>query len=920
MRIALTINGNPISTEAAPAERLSEVLRNTLSLTGTKSGCDAGDCGACSVLIDGAACCACLVAAGQTMGATVTTVEGIAADPRWQPLTAAFLRHGAAQCGICTPGMLVCAAALLARQPRPARRDVEEAIGGVLCRCTGYRMIIDAVLAASSVINEGCTGAEPAGHEPGKAVGSRLPRIDGVAKVAGTEKYGADTVPENSALVRVVRSPHAAARFTISDTAGFRQRHAGIDLVLTARDLPGCPSFGALPGYEDQPVLATDCVRFRGEAIALIAGVPDAIRALDLDDFPVTWQVVDPLLTPESALAAGAGRLHAGRPGNILVEGHVEHGDIHAGFAAAAHVVEGTFSTPYVEHACIEPEAGYARRIGDRIEIHACTQAPHMDRSALADILGLDVAAVRVVPSACGGGFGSKIDLSLEPYIALAAWHLDRPAHICFTRGESMRSTTKRHPAVMTARIGADAAGRLTAMTFDGVFNTGAYASWGPTVANRVPIHASGPYHIPHYRAHSRAVHTNGPIAGAFRGFGVPQAAIAQESLFHELAVMLDMDQLAFRVANALEEGTATPTGQILGSGVGIRACLEALRPAWLRETALVRQMNAATDRSPVRHGIGIGSCWYGCGNTSLANPSTIRIGLTPDARIVLHQGATDIGQGSNTVISQIVADALDVAVDDLHLVGGDTDTTPDAGKTSASRQTVVSGTAALRAARLLRARILQQANAGETARITFEAGTLTIREDGATRRVDLGRLEPNCHGYVLETEETYDPPTTPLDAKGQGIPYSVYGYGAQIAVLTVDTALGTVALTRMIAAHDVGHAINPVLIEGQIHGGIAQGIGMALMEAYIPGRTENLHDYLIPTSGDVPEIETIIVEVPDPQGPLGAKGLGEHVLIPTAPAILNAIRDATGARIHQLPATPDRVRQAIQEQTGLHD
>ena len=917
MKIDLEVNGRTVNVQARPGERLTDLLRDRLSLTGTKSGCDAGDCGACSVIINDDLCCACLVAAGQVAGARITTVEGIAADSRWQRLRDGFLRHGAAQCGICTPGMLVSAAALLQKISRPDRSTVEDALGGVLCRCTGYRAIVDATIEA---------GLDDAGHPAtietpgaGNAVGSAIPRLDGPAKVTGEEKFAADTVPADAALVRVIRSPHQAARFTIGDIDTFRRERPGIDAVLTAADIPGRNLFGAIPDFEDQPVLASGFTRFSGEAIAIVAGDQDAMAALDTDEFPVTWHPVTPLQTPEAAAAQDAPRIHAGRAGNVLVEGYVQTGDIELGFANAAHVVEGTFLTPFVEHASIEPEAGYALRRGDRIEIHACTQAPHMDRVATAQILGLDAEAVRIVPSACGGGFGSKIDLSLEPFIALAAWHLGRPAYIRYTRNESMRSTTKRHPAKIRARIGADAEGRLTAMTFDSIFNTGAYASWGPTVANRVPIHASGPYCIPNYRAHSRAVHTNGPIAGAFRGFGVPQSAIAQESLFHELALALEIDQLAFRIANALTDGMATPTGQVLEQGVGIRACFEALQPAWDRETAAAREFNARTPMSTVRRGVGIGSCWYGCGNTALANPSTIRIGLTATARVVLHQGATDIGQGSNTVIGQIAADGLGIKLGDLTMVGNDTDVTPDAGKTSASRQTVISGTAALRAARLLRTRILRQANAGEQATISFTPGALVIHEDGRMRTVDLGGLEENERGYVLEAEDTYDPPTVPLDTNGQGIPYSVYGYGAQIAALTVDMELGTVKLDRIIAAHDVGHAINPVLVIGQLHGGIAQGIGLALMEEYVDGKTGNLHDYLIPTAGDVPEIETVIVEVPDPAGPLGAKGLGEHALIPTAPAILNAIRDAAGVRINRLPATPDRVRAAIKERSGIH-
>jgi aldehyde oxidoreductase len=458
--------------------------------------------------------------------------------------------------------------------------------------------------------------------------------------------------------------------------------------------------------------------------------------------------------------------------------------------------------------------------------------------------------------------------------------------------------------------MAADADGRLLAMEFDGAFNTGAYASWGPTVANRVPVHASGPYIVPNYRAESRAVLTNCVPAGAFRGFGVPQTVIAQEQMLDMLALKLGLDPLEFRIANALTDTTPTVTGQVMGDGVGIRACFEALVPHWQRARREVVAFNQGQGRK--RRGAGVAGMFYGCGNTSLPNPSTIRIGLKPDGRIALHQGAVDIGQGSNTVIAQIAADALGLPLACFDLVAPDTDLTPDCGKTSASRQTFVTGKAAELAGRALRRAMLRLANAGEDATLDVADGRLIVIEDAVVRAVMLERQPRDAHGYVLCAEESFDPPTAPLDPDGQGIPYAVYGYGAHLAEVEVDLDLGTVKVLKITAAHDVGRAINPVLVEGQIEGGIAQGIGMALMEEFTPGRGENLHDYLIPTIGDVPPIESILIECASAVGPFGAKGIGEQALIPTAPAILNAIHHATGARMTRTPATPDRVRAAI--------
>ncbi|MDF1855639.1 molybdopterin cofactor-binding domain-containing protein [Pseudooceanicola sp.] len=907
MSLDLKVNGRQHQVSAAPGRRLSDVLRHDLRLTGTKTGCDAGDCGACTVLIDGAPVCACLTPVAQVAGRAVETVEALAGMPETAALQAAFLRHGAAQCGICTPGMLMAATALIRLVPQPSRAEVEAALGGVLCRCTGYTKIIDAVCDAGP-------GAMPVQPIAGAAVGARLPRLDGGDKVTGVERFGADHLPEGALWLRAIRSPHPAARFRLGDVAAWADA-VGVQ-VFTAADIPGVNRFGVIPAFIDQPVLAEGEVRLRGEAVALIAGPRAAVEAADLAGFPVTWEVQEAISDPGQAI--GARPVQPSRPDNVLIRGQVIRGDAEAALAAAAHLVEGTVETGFVEHAYIEPEAGAAWMEGDTLCIRACTQAPVMDQESVASLLALPLERVRILPSGTGGGFGSKLDLSVQPLIGLVALKTGQPAVMAYSRAESLQVSTKRHPARMAARIGCDASGRITGMTFTGDFDTGAYASWGPTVANRVPVHASGPYYTPAYRAEAAALHTNNPISGAFRGFGVPQAAILQETLYDDLAQSTGIDRLAFRRLNALSEGQPTVCGQELG-GVGIGACLEALQPHWDRARAAAAAFNTAAETSDgaIRHGVGVASCWYGCGNTALPNPSTMRLGLSAAGRLVLHQGAVDIGQGSNTVIAQICADALGLPLADFDLIGPDTALTPDGGKTSASRQTYVSGKAALLAGAALRAQILALTNRAADAVLALEGARLSVRDASGESLLDLAQMPGGAGGYLLMAEESYDPPTRPLGENGQGAPYAVYGFGAQLAEVAVDCALGTVRVRRIIAAHDLGRVINPLLAEGQIEGGIAQGLGLALMEDYLPGRSENLHDYLIPTSGDMPEIVPILLEVPDPEGPMGAKGLGEHALIPTAPAILNAIRDASGARITRLPALPHRVLKAIGEAAG---
>ncbi len=876
-----------------PGRRLSEVLRDELDLKSVKVGCDAGDCGACTVLVDGQQVCACLIPIAQVDGATIETLDADD-DAVKQKLQDAFLDHGAAQCGICTPGMMMAAVELLRTNAVPSRGEVETALAGVLCRCTGYAKIVDAVMGLSP-------RAEQAGDH---AVGVSLRRVDGQAKVDGTEQFGADVGPADALLVRAVRAPYFHAAFTLGDIDAWASAQSGIEAVLTARDIPGQNRFGVIPPLADQPALAERVARYLGEPVALVVGTKDAVEAIDLSEFPVEW---NPLAhTTTEAEARDGALLHTDRPENELICGRVVRGAPEEALKQATFVAEGEFQTAYVEHAYIEPEAGLAWMDQDTLVIHVCTQAPVMDRDDTALVLGLAPDKVRIVPTAAGGGFGAKLDLSVQPLIGLAAIVTGKPCRMVFSRNESMRASTKRHPGTMRAAIGADADGHVVAMRFDGDFNTGAYASWGPTVATRVPVHATGPYRTPNYHAEAHALHTNGPTSGAFRGFGVPQAAIMQETLYDDLAQLCGIDRLAFRRQNAFRDGDVTATGQTLTS-VGMIECLDALRPHW----ADALQRADQHDAPHTRRGVGIASCWYGCGNTSLANPSTIRIGITPDGRLVLHQGATDIGQGANTVIAQIAADALGLPVDRFQLIGPDTHLTPDCGKTSASRQTFITGRAAEAAGAALRDTILRQTNFSDAAELRLDGGTLSVRDGSKVQKIDLGA--PNKFGYALMAEETYDPPTSTLDENGQGTPYALYGYGAQIAEVEVDLTLGTTRVLRMVAAHDVGRAINPLLAEGQIEGGIAQGLGLALMEEFLPGRTENLHDYLIPTVGDMPQITSILIEKPDPNGPMGARGLGEHVLIPTAPAILNGIRHATGARLTKAPALPHRVLAAIQ-------
>ncbi|MDE2738876.1 MAG: molybdopterin-dependent oxidoreductase [Paracoccaceae bacterium] len=909
--LGFTLNNSEVFvTNVQSAERLSESLRERLLVRDVKVGCNAGDCGACSVIIDGEIVCACLTPTLQVEGKSILTAQGIVNDTQLgQRLAGSFQKHGASQCGICTPGMMVSAYRLLETEKEPTEEMVRDYLGGVLCRCTGYQKIIDGVLGVNG--NDPETRTQLSGFP---TIGESVRHLDGKDKVTGLMKYGDDVAPPYTLMVKVIRSPYNRAAFHFGDLEGFVEDNPEVEAILTHGDIPGVNHFGIFPGFIDQPVFADDEARFKGEAVAAIVGFPEFINSFAVEDFPITWTELPSVMDMDDAEEEGIHQVLPRRDRNVLCRGFVKRGDYQNGLQNSEFVAEGEFTTSFVEHAYIEPEAGYSFMDGEQLVIQACTQSTFMDKESLQEILNLDQSKIRVVPTAVGGAFGAKLDLSVQPYLALATLKTGQPARIAYTRQESFLSTTKRHPAELSIKVGVNDEGLIQGIHFRGKFNTGAFSSWGPAVINRVPIHATGPYYVPNYLAETKAILTNSTPSGAFRGFGVPQATAALEALLDDLALKIGMDPLEFRIKNALDDGLPNGCGQIFESGVGIKPCLEALRPYWAEEKKRVREFNDAHKNHHLVRGIGVASGWYGCGNTALSNPSTIKAGIKSDGTVFLHQGAIDIGQGSNTVIPQIFGEALGMEKAQFEMIYADTDLTPDAGKTSGSRQTFVSGNAARLCGIALKRQITRQLNVSEDSILKIEGTIVSAGEEPNEPTLDLATLSSDDDGFVFKAMETYDPPTITLDENGQGEPYAQYGYTAHLAVVEVDRKLGKVGVVRIVAAHDVGKAINPMLIEGQVHGGVVQGLGMTLMEEFIPGKTDNLHDYLIPTIGDIPEIKTIIVEVPDPCGPFGAKGLGEHALIPTPPAILNGIFDATGVQIRKLPASPDRVLKALMD------
>jgi CO/xanthine dehydrogenase Mo-binding subunit len=741
-----------------------------------------------------------------------------------------------------------------------------------------------------------------------RQVGIEIPKVDALEKALGEARYGADLPSSKPFHLKVVRSPKPHAKIVQIKKEGALEV-PGVERVFTAKDIPGRNLVGIIA--KDQPVLAWDRVRYIGDPVALVAAQTEEAAEEAAGKVAVVYEDLPFATHPEEALELDAPLIH--EKGNLLLEFNVIKGDVQAGFKAAEMVIDETYTTTWVDHAYLEPDAGisYLDEEG-RITVVCPTQNVHYDQKEVAALLALPMEKVRIVQCATGGGFGGRLDITVQCLLALAAFHLKKPVKIVYSREEVFQVTSKRHPLRIQYKSGARRDGTLTAVEVDILGDTGAYASYGATVAIRSAVHATGPYQVPHVKVRSRMVYTNNPWSGAMRGFGVPQMAFAHESQMDLLAETLKMDPIEIRLKNSLRVGSETATGQTLVASVGIGETLRKVK-GW-RDQAVISKDDL--QRPFIKKGIGVGSMWYGIGNTGIPNPSTAQMEIDPNGEVRLFTGVADIGQGSDTMLLQIASESLGVSLKEIRLIRADTATTTDAGATSASRQTYISGNAVLNSIKNLKEKAIT-----ETSRILGVEGKDLYFENGEIKHkskpslsIPMREVAKRC-GKVIRGEGHFDPETTRLDPKtGQGVPYATYAFATHLAEVEVDTETGKVKVNRVIASHDVGKAIHPKNVIGQIVGGVAMGTGFALMEEFIPGETTSFVNYLIPTSRDIPEVIPVLVEDEEPTGPFGAKGVGEPALIPSAPAILNAIADAIGQRIYHLPANLERVLEAIQK------
>jgi xanthine dehydrogenase molybdenum-binding subunit len=919
----LIVNGQRRQVTAAPQTLLMDVLRDQLRLTGVKDGCATGHCGSCIVIKDGEAVRSCLVPMKRVEGAAITTIESLAGpDGQLHPIQQAYIEQGATQCGFCTPGFIMSTHALLDKNLNPTLAEIFKAHQWNICRCTGHNAIIRAVQsAARGMQEEGRSKKEegegsallpssfflsavPASAKPLKVIGRPLLRPDAADKVTGRGVYADDLFVEGMLHARALRSKYPHARLLKVDV---RKAKAlpGVAAVLTAGDIPGRKDCGV---HEiDWPVLCYDKVRYAGDAIALVVAETEEIAEQALALIEVEYEPLPVVTGPKEAARPDAPILHAHHPtGNLLAHFHLESGDVAKGFAEADVIVEREYTTQTVEHAFIEPEAGLAVPGADgRITVYGGGQIPFSDRSQIAATLDVPEEKIRVVNCLIGGGFGGKEDVSVQIHVALAAWATKRPVKMVFSRKESLLVHPKRHATVIKMKTGAKTDGTLVAHEAEIWGDGGAYASLSNHVMLRATTHAAGPYEVPNAKVDTYAMYTNNVPSGAFRGFGVTQSAFAMESQMDELAKVLGLSPLEFRRKNALAYGRKTLAGQVMTESCGLLQCIDAV-------AAEMKKHPYMAVEGDKRRAWGVACAYKNTGFGSGAyDAAGAEVEVFASGRASVRAGAAEIGQGLVGVLAQVVSEELGVPYERVDVLVSDTDLTPDGMATTASRQTYVTGNAARYASREVRALLSQTAAEMLDAppeglvfvdgHVRYNGQSVLLSEVVKAARRE-GRLPKVSYQYVAPMVPQYH--------------HFAFGFGAQAALVEVDVKTGETKVLKVIAASDVGRVINPLALQGQVEGSISMGLGMALQENFVMKDgvvlTDSLHKCRLPTIDQTPEVISFFVEEETKDGPYGAKGVGELASIPTTPAIINAICNATGVRCYHLPAEKKWLKAAL--------
>ena len=844
-----TVNGRAVTVENN--QKLLRYLRDTLHLTSVKDGCSEGACGTCTVLIDGKPTKACIPQTDKLEGKSIVTVEGLT-DFEKQVYTYAFGMAGAVQCGFCIPGMVMSAKGLLDMNPNPTREEAAYAIRNNICRCTGYVKIIDAILLAAELFRKGEVPPAPADW----SLGQRVPRVDVEEKVTGTGIYPDDIYLDGMIYGSAVRSQYPRARVLAIHTEEARAL-PGVVGVFTAEDIPGQNKVGHLVKDWDTMIAVGDITHYLGDAICLVAAETPEILAQAKALVKVDYEELPMVRSPREAMLPDAPLVH--RTGNLLTHKHIQRGNPAEAIAKSKHVLTQHFSTPWTEHAFLEPECAVAYPDGDGVMILSTDQGAYDTQHETMGMLGLPAEKVKVRNCLVGGGFGGKEDVTVQHHAALIAYLTKRPVKVKLTRAESILIHPKRHPMEMEFSIGCDENGIIQGVAAEVIADTGAYASLGGPVLERACTHAAGPYNYQNFEIDGWAYYTNNPPAGAFRGFGVTQTCFCIESLLNQMADIVGITPWEIRYRNAIRPGGVLPNGQIVDDSTGLVETLEAIKPAYDEAVKNGDPVGIACAMKNAGVGVGIPD-WGRC-----------KLIVEADEKVHIYSGASCIGQGLGTVLVQVVVTNTGLHRDNIVYERSNTWIAPDSGDTSGSRQTLVTGEATRRACEKLSAAL-----AGKTL-------------------------------HDLVGQEFYGEYLAKTDPLGADVPNPVshvaYGYATQMCILDRETG----RVKKMVAAHDVGKAVNPLSCEGQIEGGVVMSLGYALTEQYpIDVNCKPTAKYgmlgLFRANQIPPEIQAIVVEKPGLKVAGGAIGIGEITSIPTAPAIADAYFRLDGQRRLTLP------------------
>ena len=926
-RIQITVNGISHQVEIAEELSLSDYLRNDLCLLGTKIACKTGHCGSCSVLVNGRLVKSCVYKAIHADKKEILTIEGLAtSEGKLHPIQEAFIEAGAVQCGFCTPGMIMTTKALLDRNLDPTKKEIRKALSGNLCRCTGYEKIVEAVLLSAKWLQTGNIIKNEI--EKGQYIGQRIHIQDGYEKVTGSLVYGADFDLPGSLCGKVLRSPISHGKILSIDTAKARKLDGVIAVVAGPEiDIP----FYTVAGQtnDDERLLAKDKVRYIGDEVAAVAALDEETADAALRLIKVEYEELPAVFDVETAIRQGAPKVHDHLSSNISNYMYFERGDVKRAFSIADIIIEDEFSTGMVHQCYLEPHSVVAKwELSGKVTMWASTQSPRLSRSTYARALGIMPEQIRVIQCNVGGGFGGKLEYKLHPIAALLSKYAGKPVKMVNTRKEEFIATYPRMPMKIRMKIGATNDGIILAKESRFLCDNGAYNNYGIGIMLSAVTRHDNLYRIKNIKTTADLIYTNKPTTGCFRGFGNPQSHFAFESLIDMLSDKLGVDPAELRLKNATQTGDVTPHGWKIDS-CGLSECIEKAtsKADWERKRKLFKD-----EKSDIVRGIGLACCLHVSGNRTFLpffDGSTAYLRINEEGHVLIRSGEPDIGQGAKTVFSQIAAQELGISLERISVANVDTQDSPHGLGTFGDRVTTLAGNAVRDAAIKARDIILETA----AQKLGVNRDDLAIKNEVIfvkdNPEVQISFVETamiasynNIGGTIMVTGNFSPQGVSIVDPQTKfGNVSCAYPFVAQVAEVEVNKKTGEVKVVYISAAHDLGKTINPLLAEGQVQGAIAQGIGFALTEDLnvINGKVMNdsFGKYHILKAEEMPKLDVIFVESNDPQGPYGAKGLAEPALTPTAPAIANAVYNAVGVRIKELPITPEKVLAALEEKNN---